>query len=79
MVELWLPGEDGTERYVLATSLNLSEHGVGLYCDEEVDRGWQIAIAIHEPEVSFHGRAVVRHCTETPDGRFLAGLEFLFD
>ena len=33
---------------------------------------------IHEPEVSLHGRAVVRHCTDI-EGEFLVGLEFVCD
>ena len=76
-VELWIPEGDGTERYELATSLNLSLVGVGIRCDESLESGVELAIAIHEPEVSFHGRAVVRHCTEM-ESDFLVGLEFLF-
>jgi hypothetical protein len=37
----------------------------------------ELAIAIHEPEVSFHGRAAVRHCTEVEDGYYV-GMQFLF-
>jgi hypothetical protein len=77
-VELWIPEADGQERYTLATSLNLSLQGMGMRCDEELSEGTELAIAIHEPEVSFHGRAVVRHCTEF-EGEYLIGLQFLFD
>lgn len=76
-VELWVPGPDG-EEYELATSVNLSTTGVGLRLDHAIPPGTRLGIAIHEPEVSFHGRAVVRHCTEVEDGHHLAGLEFLF-
>lgn len=75
--ELWIPEGDDTERYELATSLNLSLVGVGIRCDEPLEPGVELSVAIHEPEVSFHGRAVVRHCTEM-EGDFLVGLEFLF-
>ncbi len=76
-VELWIPDEMGLERYTLATSLDLSLDGVGIRCDEPLSAGLELAIAIHEPEVTFHGRAVVRHCTEVED-EYLIGLQFLF-
>ncbi len=77
-VELWIPEGGGCERYELATSLNLSLEGVGVRSDGPLRTGLELAIAIHEPEVSFHGHAVVRHCTEIED-EYLIGLEFLFD
>jgi hypothetical protein len=76
-VELWVPDEMGLEHYSLATSLDLSLDGVGIQCDEELPRGLELAVALHEPEVSFHGRAVVRHCTEI-EGDYLIGLQFVF-
>ncbi len=77
-VELWLPEADGTERYALATSLNLSAEGVGIRCDEPLSPGMELPIAIHEPEISLHGKAVVRHCTDF-EGDFLVGIEFVCD
>ena len=77
-VELWIPDEQGRERYALATSLNLSLGGVGIRCDEALSLGLELALAVHEPEVSFHGRGVVRHCTDMK-GEFLIGLQFLYD
>lgn len=77
-VELWIPRPQGDE-YTLATSINLSTTGIGIRSDEPLRPGLQVGIAVHEPEVSFHGRAVVRHCTQCPPGYYLAGLEFLFD
>ena len=71
-VELWIPDEDGVEQHTLATSLNLSVHGIGLRTDDT-----ELAIAIHEPEVSFHGRAIVRHCTELEEGYYV-GMQFKF-
>ena len=78
-VELWLPAESSGERHTLATSINLSTHGIGIRCDEPLEIGLEIGIAVHEPEVSFHGRAQIRHCTDTGRGFFIAGLEFVFD
>ena len=77
-VELWVPSAEG-EKYELATSINLSTTGIGVRADEPLAAGMEVGIAVHEPEVSFHGRAIVRHCTETDRGYFLAGLEFLFE
>lgn len=78
-VELWVPEPTGEDHYLLATSVNLSTTGIGLKVDEPIAPGTQVALAIHEPEMSFHGRAIVRHCTETERGYFLTGLQFLFD
>jgi len=77
-VELWIPEKDGTERYTLATSLNLSLDGVGIRFDEPLPPGLELGIAIHEPEASLHGHAVVRHCTEIEED-YLIGLQFVFD
>jgi len=77
-VELWIPDEDGLERYSLATSLNLSLGGVGIRLDEALPEGMELALAVHEPEVSFHGRAVVRHCANMGDD-YLIGLQFSYD
>ena len=77
-VELWIPDEQGGERYALATSINLSVDGIGVRADEELRTGLQLAVAIHEPEMSFHGRAVVRHCAETDTGSYVVGLEFVY-
>jgi hypothetical protein len=78
-VELWLPDETGRERYELATSMNLSHHGIGIRFEEPLRPGHVLNIAIHEPEASFHGRAEVRHCTELSDGTFYIGMQFRFD
>ncbi len=77
-VELWIPDRDGGERYVLATSVNLSFRGLGIQVDEELPEGMELGIAIHEPEASFHGRATVRHCSGIAADSFLIGLEFDF-
>lgn len=77
-VELWVPNEQGQEEHVLATSLNLSIHGVGVQADQRLAPGMTVSIAIHEPEMSFHGRATVRHCTQLEDGYYM-GMQFCFD
>ena len=77
-VELWVPDADGTEHYALATSINLSTTGIGIRSDEELRPGLELGIAIHEPEMSFHGRAIVRHCTDTGHNFYIVGLQFVF-
>ena len=77
-VELWIPDENGVEQHTLATSVNLSLHGVGVKTEQELPEGLEVAIAIHEPEMSFHGRAVVRHCTAIDDGYYI-GMQFIFE
>ena len=77
-VELWVADPGGTDRHIIATLHDLSEGGVGVRCDVTVDPGTTVPIAVHQPEISFHGQATVRHCT--PRGRgYLIGLEFRFD
>ena len=77
-VELWLPAEGGAERHVLGACHNLSEGGVGVRVDEPLEVGTTLSLAIHQPELSLHGRATVRHCSLRDDG-YLAGLEFVFE
>lgn len=78
-VELWIPDGAGRQWHSLATSINLSESGIGLRHDDSLKPGTELEIAIHEPEVSFHGRAVVRHCSPAPDETHIIGLQFLFE
>lgn len=74
-VELWVPGEDGIDEHVLGTCKDLSCGGVGISCDCELPVGVTLPIAIHQPEVTFHGYAIVRRCMRGPDG-YHVGLEF---
>lgn len=76
-VELWVPGQGGGEEYMLATSLNLSERGIGIHSDVELEIGSQIGIAVHELEATLHGKAMVRYCNRAGSG-YRVGLEFLF-
>ena len=78
VVELWLPNEEGVLEHSLATSINLSLHGIGIRCDEPLEPGVEVELAFHEPEVSFHGRAVVRHITQL-ESDCIVGLQFIFD
>lgn len=78
-VELWIPDDAGRQWHALATSVNLSDTGIGVRADQQLRPGTELEIAIHEPEVSFHGRAVVRHCSEVNDDEYLLGMQFLFD
>jgi len=78
-VQLWLPDDDFGERLELARSLNLSEEGLAVRCEEPIAPGIEITLAVHEPEISFQGRAIVRHCTENDDGRYCVGMSFVFE
>ena len=77
-VELWVPDESGVEQHNLATCLNISLHGLGMLFDDELPIGLEFGLAIHQPEASLHGRAAVRHCTETEAGYYI-GVQFIFD
>ncbi|MBU0716761.1 MAG: PilZ domain-containing protein [Planctomycetes bacterium] len=77
-VELWVPDEAGIDQHEMGTCLNLSLHGLGMLYDDPLDVGQELAIAVHQPEASFHGRAVVRHCTRNEAGYYI-GMQFLFD
>ena len=77
-VELWIPGTEVVEELILATCDNMGLGGMAIRCDEPLMPGTEYAVAIHHPEVSFQGRAVVCHCRNIDDG-FYVGLEFIFD
>ncbi len=77
-VELWVPGEDGLDEHRLATCLNLSLGGLGMLSEFDLPLGLELALAIHQPEMSFHGQAAIRHCTAVEPGYYI-GLKFLFD
>jgi len=76
-VELWVPEDDGVELYLHARALNLSSLGIGIIADEPLPAGKRVSIAIHQPEATLFGDAIVRHATPTPDGQ-VVGLQFLF-
>lgn len=76
-VELWLEHEGDAPDYRIGTCANLNLHGVGLYCDEPLEEGREVSLAIHQPALSLCGRAVVQHC-HPAGAEHYAGLEFLF-
>ena len=76
-VELWIPDQSGQERHVLGACHNLSESGLGVRVDEPLEVGATLNIAVHQPVLSLHGKATVRHCSARGRG-FLAGLAFEF-
>ena len=78
-VQLWVPDDEVGESLILATSLDLSVEGLAVRCETSLEVGIELTLAVHEPEVSFQGRAVVRHCTENDDGLYCIGMAFLFD
>ena len=77
-VELWVANENGVDELRFGTCLNLSPNGIGITTDFELEPGLELPLAIHQPEVSLHGRAAIRHCNEIESGYYM-GLEFLFD
>lgn len=74
-VEVWLPEGSYGEQHLLATLHNLSEHGLAMRCRRPIPSDTLINIAIHQPELSCYGEAIVRHCTAAPVG-YLIGVEF---
>ena len=77
-VEMWLPDENGVEQIALGSCVNLSRDGLAMLYEEALPLGLKMAMAVHQPEASLHGHAVVRHCSAKDDG-FYIGIEFLFD
>lgn len=77
-VELWIPEGENEDRYDLAICINLSIDGLGILCDEQLPLGMKIGIAFHQPEVSFHGRATVRHVAANEKG-YYTGVQFLYE
>lgn len=75
-VQLWFTDASGEETQIIGTCHNLNENGIGLYCERGFEIGRQMPIAIHQPEASYHGDGVVRHCTQSGDEYFV-GLEFV--
>lgn len=76
-VEVWLPASAYGERYFHATLHNLSRGGLAMRAQRAIHSGTRIQIAIHQPDLSACGDAIVRHCTRNPGG-YLIGVEFAF-
>lgn len=77
-VEVWLPEQCYGERHFLATLHNLSVGGLAMRTRRPVPTHSRLAFALHQPELSCYGEAIVRHCTQAAFG-YLIGLEFIFD
>lgn len=75
-VQLWFEDLSGEENQIIGTCHNLNENGIGLYCERSFEVGREIPIAIHQPEATYHGNGVVRHCTQSGPEYFI-GLEFV--
>lgn len=76
-VEVWLPDECYGEKHLLATLHNLSVGGLAMRTRRPVPTDTTISLAIHQPEMSCYGDAIVRHCTRAPVG-YLVGVEFVY-
>ena len=76
-VEVWLPEGSYGEQYVLGTLHNLSPNGLAMRSRRPIANDTKISLAIHEPDLSCYGHAVVRHCTRAQVG-YLIGVEFCF-
>jgi hypothetical protein len=76
-VEVWLPEDCYGERHLLATLHNLSQNGLAMRTRRPAPTGARIGLAIHLPQLSCHGAALVRHCTRATVG-YLIGVEFMF-
>lgn len=76
-VEVWLPEGQYGERHVLATLHNLSPNGLAMRTRSPIPTHTRLSLALHQPELSCYGSAIVRHCTSANVG-YLVGVEFLF-
>jgi hypothetical protein len=76
-VEVWLPDDCYGERHLLATLHNLSAHGLAMRSRRPIPTGTRLSLALHQPECTCYGEAVVRHCTRAAVG-YLIGVEFDF-
>lgn len=76
-VEVWLPDECYGERHLLATLHNLSTGGLAMRTRRPIPTDTRLSLAIHQPELSCYGHAIVRHCTRAAIG-YLVGVEFIF-
>lgn len=76
-VEVWLPDECYGERHLLATLHNLSAGGLAMRTRRPIPTSTRLSLALHQPELSCYGHAIVRHCTRAPVG-YLVGVEFFY-
>lgn len=74
-VEVWLPEGCYGEGHLLATMHNLSLDGLAMRARRPIPIGTKVQIAMHQPEMTCYGNAIVRHCTAASIG-YLVGVEF---
>ncbi len=75
-VQIQITDSMGEEVELLGTCHNINEHGIGFQCERSIPVGMPLPIAIHQPDATYHGRCVVRHCTAS-DGEYFIGVEFV--
>ena len=75
-LQLWVRNAAGEEIQLFGTCHNRNEHGIGVNCEQYVEPGTRVPIAIHQPEATYHGEGVVRHCTPSENEYFI-GIEFV--
>lgn len=75
-VQLWAADRAGRETQYFGTCQNLNVHGIGVASERPFDIGRALQIALHQPEATYHGRGVVRHCTSQGQEYFV-GIEFV--
>ncbi len=75
-LQIWLKTAAGEELEIFGTCHNLNEHGAGVSCERYIEPGTRVPIAIHQPEATYHGEGVVRHCTPSRSEYFI-GIEFV--
>lgn len=75
-IQLWVRNVAGEEIEIFGTCHNLNENGAGIYCERPIEEGTRLPVAIHQPEATYQGEAVVRHCTQSGKEYFV-GLEFV--
>jgi len=75
-LQLWFKDSAGEEIQTFGTCHNLNENGIGVNCERYIEPGMRVPIAIHQPEATYHGEGVVRHCT-TSGREYFIGIEFV--
>jgi hypothetical protein len=75
-VQIWADNGAGEELEYSATCHDLNENGIGLYCERSFEVGVRVPLAIHQPEATYHGEGVIRHCAPS-NGEYFLGVEFL--
>lgn len=75
-VQLRFKTRSGDEVEIIGTCENLNETGIGVMCERPFEVGLRLPISIHQPEATYHGEGVVRHCTPSK-GEYFVGIELV--